>query len=112
MNHGLITWGATPMEAYERHMEIVGKAEKFVGGGQTIVSVQSETSGIACSPRLRGALCRDRKVVLEFDGSPEVLEFLARDDAEKITQIGPATPDHLLYTKRFPLFLDHDSVEK
>jgi len=30
MNHGLITWGATPMEAYERHMEIVKKAERFV----------------------------------------------------------------------------------
>src|SRR5438132_7678813 len=30
MNHGLITWGATPMEAYERHMEVVTKAEKFV----------------------------------------------------------------------------------
>jgi rhamnose utilization protein RhaD (predicted bifunctional aldolase and dehydrogenase) len=30
MNHGLITWGATPMEAYERHMDVVTKAEKFV----------------------------------------------------------------------------------
>jgi len=30
MNHGLITWGATPMEAYERHMEVVKKAERFV----------------------------------------------------------------------------------
>jgi len=30
MNHGLITWGATPMEAYERHMQIVTKAERFV----------------------------------------------------------------------------------
>src|SRR5437762_4815544 len=60
---------------------------------------------------LRGVLCRDRKVILEFDDSPEVLQFLARDDAERITQIGPATPDHLLYTKRFPLFLDSDSVD-
>jgi rhamnose utilization protein RhaD (predicted bifunctional aldolase and dehydrogenase) len=30
MNHGLITWGATPMEAYQRHMEIVQKAERFI----------------------------------------------------------------------------------
>src|SRR4029077_13785327 len=99
---------------YERHMEIVGKAEKFLSGGQTIVSVRTpsaRTGKIACPP-LRGALSRDRKVILEFDDSPEVLEFLARDDAEKITQIGPATPDHLLYTKRYPLFLGNDSVEK
>ena len=73
---------------------------------QTILSAGA--GRIACAtpvPALRGALCRDRKFVLEFDDSPEVLEFLARKDAEKITQIGPATPDHLLYTKRFPLFL-------
>jgi len=54
-------------------------------------------------PALRGAL---NGRVLEFDDSNEVLEFLARPDAKRITQIGPATPDHLLYTKRFPLFLE------
>ncbi len=63
------------------------------------------------APTLRGALCRDRKFILEFDDSPEVLEFLARQDAKRITQIGPATPDHLLYTKRFPLFLEEDDVD-
>ena len=57
---------------------------------------------------LRGALCRDRKVILEFDDSPEVLAFLARADAERISQIGAATPDHILHTKRVPLFLKGD----
>jgi NAD(P)-dependent dehydrogenase (short-subunit alcohol dehydrogenase family) len=46
--------------------------------------------------------------ILEFDDSPEVLAFLAREDAERITRIGAATPDHLLYTKRFPLFVKDD----
>jgi NAD(P)-dependent dehydrogenase (short-subunit alcohol dehydrogenase family) len=58
------------------------------------------------APVIRGALGTKRSVILEFDGSDDVLRFLARDDAQRITQIGPATPDHLLYTKRFPLFLD------
>ena len=30
MNHGLITWGSTPMEAWDRHLELVNKAERFV----------------------------------------------------------------------------------
>src|SRR5205814_3855481 len=71
-----------------------------------------EESPTRTAPELRGALSRDRKVILEFDDSPDVLSFLARDDAERITQIGAATPDHLLHTKRFPLFLGNDSVEK
>ena len=64
------------------------------------------------APALRGALSRERKCILEFDDSPEVLQFLARPDAKRITQIGPATPDHLLYTKRFPLLLDDDDVDR
>src|SRR5204862_5313136 len=33
MNHGLITWGATPKEAYDRHIELVTKAEGFAKKG-------------------------------------------------------------------------------
>ncbi len=29
MNHGLITWGASAKEAYDRHIEVVSRAEKF-----------------------------------------------------------------------------------
>ena len=111
MNHGLITWGTTPMEAYERHMEIVSKAEKFVSHVEPPLR-RLEPAESRLHVVLRGALSRDRKVILEFDNSPEVLQFLERDDLERITQIGPATPDHLLYTKRFPLLLDNDSVDK
>ncbi|MDP9360740.1 MAG: SDR family oxidoreductase, partial [Acidobacteriota bacterium] len=65
------------------------------------------------APALRGALGAQHSVILEFDGSDDVLRFLARDDARRISTIGPATPDHLLYTKRFPLFLDAgDDVER
>src|SRR5712691_1583839 len=30
MNHGLITWGETVREAYERHIELVSRAEEFL----------------------------------------------------------------------------------
>jgi rhamnulose-1-phosphate aldolase/alcohol dehydrogenase len=111
MNHGLITWGETAREAYEKHIALVSRAETYLAG------VGSRASGVgektfssptpeSLSPAIRGALGAKRSVILEFDDSDDVLRFLARDDAKRITQIGPATPDHLLYTKRFPLFLD------
>ncbi|HEX8254271.1 MAG TPA: SDR family oxidoreductase, partial [Thermoanaerobaculia bacterium] len=53
--------------------------------------------------QIRGALGHR---ILEFDDSPETLAFLARNDVHEVTQIGAATPDHLLYTKRFPLMVD------
>jgi len=113
MNHGLITWGETAREAYERHVELVTRAEEFLSGAGSGVSGVGATTphtphptSTSLAPAIRGALGANRSVILEFDGSEDVLRFLARDDAKRITQIGPATPDHLLYTKRFPLFLD------
>ena len=109
MNHGLITWGETAREAYDKHIALVSRAEEFlsgVGGRESEVGATTQQNAESLAPVIRGALGAKRSVILEFDGSEDVLRFLTRDDAKRITQIGPATPDHLLYTKRFPLFLD------
>jgi rhamnulose-1-phosphate aldolase/alcohol dehydrogenase len=114
MNHGLITWGETAREAYEKHIALVTKAEEWLTSrSRPSASASSTVDTTTLAPIIRGALGAKRSVILEFDGSNDVLRFLARDDAKRITQIGPATPDHLLYTKRFPLFLDAaDDVSK
>jgi rhamnulose-1-phosphate aldolase/alcohol dehydrogenase len=127
MNHGLITWGASAEEAYDRHIELVTKAEEYVGRtlqsdipirrtrevSRTRESDLRESDLRQLAPRIRGALAATHSVILEFDDSDDVLRFLGRDDAKKIASIGPATPDHLLYTKRHPLFLDPgDDIEK
>jgi rhamnulose-1-phosphate aldolase/alcohol dehydrogenase len=108
MNHGLITWGDSVQEAYERHIALVTRAESSSRRG--VESTRSSTTKGSKTRRLedsktaalRGAL---HGRILEFDDSAEVLEFLGREDAATVTQIGAATPDHLLYTKRYPLFL-------
>ena len=115
MNHGLITWGTSAREAYERHIALVSRAEEYVGRtlqSERSISRTGESDLRSFAPRLRGALGAYQSVILEFDDSDDVLRFLARDDARRISAIGPATPDHLLYTKRFPLFLDAgDDIE-
>jgi len=115
MNHGLITWGDTSQEAYDKHIALVTKAEEFLAKSATreVPTTGNRQPTTALAPVIRGALGAKRSVILEFDGSDDVLRFLAREDAKRITQIGPATPDHLLYTKRFPLFLNaNDDVSK
>jgi rhamnulose-1-phosphate aldolase/alcohol dehydrogenase len=114
MNHGLITWGETAREAYDNHVALVTKAEKWLASRSRASSSPASTAdATTLAPAIRGALGAKRSVVLEFDGSDAVLRFLARDDAKRISQVGPATPDHLLYTKRFPLVLEAgDDVSK
>ena len=111
MNHGLITWAETIQAAYERHIELVSRAERFLEKQASAVEMVSSPAQSqadtydAIGVRIRGALGHERSVILELDGSPDVLRFLARDDAEQITQVGAATPDHLLHTRRHPLIL-------
>ena len=118
MNHGLITWGDSPAHAYRRHIELVTRAEEFVGHGmpggasasrrprkgRSEADVASEEF-LEFAPRLRGALSRHRRVVLEFDGSAGVLDFVNRPDLREVAGRGAATPDHLLYTKRYPMIV-------
>jgi rhamnulose-1-phosphate aldolase/alcohol dehydrogenase len=116
--HGTITWGATVREAYEATIELISRAEDAIaekkkgrrvfGGGRVPVlePAARRRTALAVAPRLRGALSRSRRVLVGFDGSPEVTEFVSSEDASRVSQVGPATPDHTIYAKRLPCFVD------
>src|SRR5918994_254982 len=56
-------------------------------------------AALELAPRLRGRLGRNKRVVLTFDDSPPVLDFVSTSEAAGFSQVGPATPDHTIYTK-------------
>jgi len=130
MNHGLVTWGDTVRDAYESHVEIVSQAEEYAAAqargkrsfgpvaGAPLPRAERRRAAAAASPILRGLLGRDARVLLRYDDAPDVLEFVGSSEAARLSQIGPATPDHLLNTKRLPLFVqlsdpsDPDAVKQ
>jgi rhamnulose-1-phosphate aldolase/alcohol dehydrogenase len=118
--HGTITWGATVREAYEGTIELISRAEEAIaerrrgrvvfGGPRVPVlpPAARRAVALALAPRLRGRLSRTRRLIVAFDDSPGVAEFASSADAPSVSQIGPATPDHTIFTKRVPAFLDTD----
>ena len=113
--HGLVTFGATARESYERHIALVMLAEERVRphlpARQTAPGDDAGAAELA--PVLRGALSTSRRVIVRHDGSPRVRAFVDRPDLDQISQQGPVTPDHVLRTKRLPLALqttDPDGV--
>lgn len=116
--HGLVTWGETGREALDSTREMVERALDDVrqhgspkppfGGPRTSPhpAALRRRLYIQLAPILRGALSRRRQVVLRFDGSPDVLEFVNSRRGKELSQRGPATPDHILNTKVLPLFID------
>jgi rhamnulose-1-phosphate aldolase/alcohol dehydrogenase len=124
INHGLITWHDDPREAYRLHIEMVDKAARYVrergpqSGGHSNSKHISGLSlekrrqlAVELAPALRGMLGRNQRVILRFDDSEDVLRFVSGDivPIERIPDVldqGAATPDHILHTKRTPLWID------
>jgi rhamnulose-1-phosphate aldolase/alcohol dehydrogenase len=116
VNHGLFTWGDTTRAAYDQHVELVNRAEEFIKSGTRAVfggwtrnpldEVPRHRTAAAVAPTLRGLISQRQKMVLRFDDSPDVLEFIGSKDGQRLSSIGPATPDHLIHTKRRPLWLE------
>lgn len=107
--HGVFTFGDTAKESYERMIEVVTRAERWVADHMRTVSLPSIDKSAAREaellPILRGALAEaagepeERGPVLELRASDTVLGFLARPDAEELVLTGCATPDHVIRTK-------------
>jgi rhamnulose-1-phosphate aldolase/alcohol dehydrogenase len=104
--HGLITWGETAEEALELTRSLLAKARKYVGGGKKAAGKPKASELRLRVPSLRGLLSQGERQILHWDRSAEAVAFSLRKDAAKLCEGGPATPDHLLYTKPKALFLD------
>lgn len=123
LNHGLITWHDDPSEAYHLHIEMVNRAADYVertakarvsltGESLTIPGAQKRREIAAIlAPTLRGLLSKIEPVVIHFDDSDDVLDFvtgrtLGLERVRAVIDAGAATADHILNTKRSPLWIE------
>jgi rhamnose utilization protein RhaD (predicted bifunctional aldolase and dehydrogenase)/NAD(P)-dependent dehydrogenase (short-subunit alcohol dehydrogenase family) len=110
MNHGIFSFGETARESYERMIELVGRAERFLERrGAWALDPYPESSDRGPEP---ATVARLRREISKAAGFPMVLvtrrdartlAFARREDAGRIATQGPATPDHVIRTKRVPL---------
>lgn len=116
LRHGVVTFGETAREAYDRMIELVSVAERRIGEGRVrVFSVTALPPGIAAAaevaPILRGAGARAIEpqngryapFVLDYRGGPEVRRFVNGKGLAERARAGAVTPDHVLRLKPWPL---------
>ncbi|MEM7348041.1 MAG: bifunctional aldolase/short-chain dehydrogenase, partial [Chloroflexota bacterium] len=116
--HGLVNWGDTSKSCYDQTIKVVQEAEDFIESrrnGRKIFS-GADIPALSESERqtifsqiltgLRGAVSQERPAILQIDDSPEVLTYVGSANAATLSQVGAACPDHLVHTKRQPLYID------
>jgi rhamnose utilization protein RhaD (predicted bifunctional aldolase and dehydrogenase)/NAD(P)-dependent dehydrogenase (short-subunit alcohol dehydrogenase family) len=110
LNHGIFSFGASAKESYERMITLVSRAEEYLEKHQAW-SLPALKAPAAVTPARREIAALRREVsdaagfpmVLSVHDDPAALAFANRPDVAKISQQGPATPDHVIRTKRLPL---------
>ncbi len=110
-NHGLLTWGDTSEESYNRHIFITSLAEKFVrskwaGIPQGNAREDSDELMLSLLPKIRGLLSKNKRKILNWDKSPEIIGYSELNLAKNMSSLGPATPDMLIRTKMDYLYVE------
>ena len=112
LNHGIFTFGDTAKQSYDRHIEFVTMAEYYLQQ-HNAWDLESLEDGLAVKDsihteniiNLRQTISASAgfAVILKSSSSEKLIRFSKRDDLKKISQQGPATPDHVIRTKQLPM---------
>jgi len=115
--HGLFTWGETQHECYRNTITIIDQLGQFLdqhaarknrlrfGGSRATARNDRKAIAAALMPRLRGAVSSQRRLLVSYRDTPEVLEFVNSIQAERLANLGTSCPDHFIRTKIRPLFV-------
>jgi len=116
--HGLVVWGDSAEDAYRRTIEVINEAVAFVnertgdtprfGGPARDPQAADGALLHELLPVIRGAVSSERAKLLTVDTSPRTVEFVSSADAGALVTVGAPCPDHLVHTKRLPLWIPYD----
>ena len=113
MNHGVFTFGETTQEAYNQMIEVISQAEEYLqttaGVDITSSASNAESRAASGSTLSQATLRKDlskvagRSMLLFHSPNERAHQFVSRNDLAEIASRGPATPDHIIRTKQFPM---------
>ena len=109
LNHGIFSFGDSARESYERMIDLVSRAEDYLGK-HNAWEIPLPAGKPASIESL--AQAQLRRSISDAAGGPMVLKtcangrglgFARHAQVARISQQGPATPDHVIRTKRVPM---------
>lgn len=113
MNHGIFSFGDTAKQSYDRMIELVSMAEDYLAQNQALNVRSSYAHSLQESddipPQaiagLRQSLSQylHHPVILHQHRDEQSLGFARHPEVDRISQQGPATPDHVIRTKQLPM---------
>jgi len=115
LNHGIFTFDNHPKKSYEKMIKFVNKAEEFLKENASFTLAETNHCDLEENEithyslyvsKLRGATVKGKLI-----DTPEACYFSTLKNVNSLIHRGPLTPEHVIRTKAFPLFVE-ESFEK
>ena len=110
-NHGLFTFADSAKESYEKSIELVDRAEKYIESKGAVLNISQEKSEAdlldLATIRKEVSKIKGKATISILNESKEAI-FFSKQNVESIALRGPLTPDHVIRTKRVPAILEKD----
>ena len=113
-NHGIFTFDNDAKKSYEKMIDAVSKAERFLDKHAPLNLLQIEPM-ISCDmDRLKSAIknAKGHKVVLKINQTQLALNYASNTHLEEFATRGVLTPEHIIRTKHQPLIIDNNNLEE
>ncbi len=111
LSHGVFSFGTDAREAYERMIELVSMSERYLESRKAWGVVPGSPGAQpgwqpAEVAALRKEISREAQapMLMRMNASDKFLGFARHPQAGELSQRGPATPDHVIRTKPWPMF--------
>jgi rhamnulose-1-phosphate aldolase/alcohol dehydrogenase len=116
--HGLINWADDDQECYERTLDLIERAARYIEardrgeatfGGPKFAALpfdQRRATFARILPWLRGQISQQRRFIATIQDDDATLRFVNSVDAPRLAELGTSCPDHFLRTKIKPLYVD------
>ena len=112
LNHGIFSFGATAQESYDRMIALVDRAEQYLkqhnawqiaAGNIALPTPTSADHHELAALRQRISSMAGQPMLMKATSTLQTMAFANRPNVLALSQQGPATPDHVIRTKRTPL---------
>jgi rhamnose utilization protein RhaD (predicted bifunctional aldolase and dehydrogenase) len=129
INHGIFTFGEEALTSYERMIEYVDRAEKYVDqrikgtplmAPRSDISIAKDQKTLAAhlAQVLRGSCAHKgsdgnlRRLIVEYRDTPDLMDVSLSQKAPALCDSGVITPDHVSRTKNKIAYLDYEGLKE
>ena len=112
-NHGIFTFDNDGKKSYDKMIDAVSLAEKFLEENADIKCKDNIKTKEFDIEKLKELISLEKcfDISVNINQSGLALTYISQDNFKEFASRGVLTPEHIIRTKRVPLILDTDDIE-